>query len=321
MKVMNKAIVVLALSVIGTPVLADQVWTWTGLGSPDPSWTEALNWHCSGECPSTFPDSDQAEVTIPDTPNDPVVTDLDARNGYSVKTLTLKSGALLTIPVGDCFGNFPCMGLFVDAHDGLKLEGTSKIEINGGYLQLSGGGKLDIASGAMIEFTGANGRLRLVENTMKPYAPLYEIPGGSSAVVIKGTAHGIIETGRGSGSNVPVGAGPATLVLWDREITGDLDISGRLINNGRVVADGSTEEITLQCQPKSGSGLWLIDGGKIVVNVPVTGTPQSIIHLVSGTLELHDFWVTGGSLSWTGGSITTDAGVALKTGEYTACSQ
>lgn len=321
MKAMNKAIAVLTLCVTCTPVLAQQEWTWTGEAFNDPNWTTSANWDCDGiDCPPppAFPDHEEAEVIIVDTSNDPVVNDVDNRNAYDVKSLELRPGAVLTLPVGDdCYANAPCMGLRLAGHDALKLSAGSKISIEGGFLELQGGGKLNIHADALIEFANtSHGRIIFSRASAQFGAPLYEIPGGSTNEVIRGSVHGIIVGGGG------VGGGPSTLVLWDREITGSLTIFARLINNGRVVADESTHVITLACQPKGGSGLWKLDhsDARIIVEVPVTGTTQSEIEIINGILALADMWVTSGLLDWQGGSITTQPGDALIVGETVSCS-
>jgi hypothetical protein len=219
---------------------------------------------------------------------------------FTIGTLTITGGEL-TIPkrTTNCPGGEnaypPCNRLTVTERGGLTLSGSAKISIEGGSLIVQGGGDITIGEDARIEFNGElEGVLLLQErSTEGELSCMFRIPGGSSNPVITGVDQGVIDGGR-----------YPTLLLYDREITGKLAIRVRLLNYGRVVA-GSGQQMRLMCEPKGGSGLWLVNGGTLTVDIPVCGTVDQVLTVSSGTLEVNDFWISCGTLNYTGGTITT----------------
>jgi len=261
--------------------LAGETYTWDGSSST--AWTTAANW--SGGTFATYPDDAGDKAIITNQTNDPVVN-----ANIEVGIVDIQSGQV-TIPDGG--SSFRT--LTIDNTNGLSVAAGAFVYLEyDAKLILEGGG--DLVLNGNIEFVNVGSRtadpvLHLLEATAIPDSGSGDINAAIKAVITADDADSVLVLGAG------------------HDVNGTFDIEAPLVNNGRLLVDGTDEKIHLKTYAKTGNGDYEITGsGAIIeVDVPVSGGAGSGLTMSTGTLDVDYYFILCGELDMTGGVINVDA--------------
>lgn len=209
-----------------------------------------------------------------------------------------------------------------------------EIQNNGnprGLLTITQGSTFSLHGTALTPST-LNGRIFFGTKAGESDAPVLEIV---NSMTIEGDNFGVI-VGKTSGGTKGIIRGESSSDVLTFAIAsnvgpimaGEIDIEVEFVNNTRVIAGGGGTTMTLKTNPKSGTGLWSVDGGVLLVDIEVTGTGEWLMdpHIsgtirftancenlegdfnvkAGGTLDIQSNLCTTGDIEWIGGSILVD---------------